>query len=160
MPKSTYVELSPAEQRQILAALRRARYGYLLALHILLLCAAGRAPTDIAVVLFCSRSSVYRTVRAYRQGTLGWEHDAQGRLLPPMRTTVLVPTLRRSLISLLKATPRAYGWCRTRWSCATLALTLQAKRGVVVSAEARSSWRRPPARLLPYISERPLMERA
>ena len=140
MPKSTFVELSPAEYRQMLAALRRARYGYLLALHILLLCAAGRAPTDIAVVLFCSRSSVYRTVRAYRQGTRGWEHDAQGRLLPPMRTTVLVPTLRRSLVALLKATPRAYGWCRTRWSCATLALTLQAKRGVVVSAETMRRW--------------------
>jgi transposase len=140
MPKSTFVELPPEEHRQILAALRRARYGYLLALHILLLCAAGRAPTDIAVVLFCSRSSVYRTVRAYRQGTLGWEHDAQGRLLPPLRTTVLLPMLQRSLVALLKATPRAYGWCRTRWSCATLALTLQAKRGGVVSAETMRRW--------------------
>src|SRR5918997_5050501 len=140
MPKSTFVELSTEEQAQMRAALRRVRYGYLLALHILLLCAAGRAPTDIALVLFCSRSSVYRTVHAYRQGTLSWEHDAQGRLLPPLRTTVLVPTLRRSLVSLLKATPRAYGWCRTRWSCATLALTLQAKRGVVVSAETMRRW--------------------
>src|SRR5688572_3085775 len=140
MPKSTFVELSPAEHRQILAALRRARYGYLLALHILLLCAAGRAPTDIAVVLFCSRSSVYRTVRAYRQGTLGWEQDAQGRLLPPLRTTVLLPTLRRSLVALLKATPQAHGWCRTRWSCATLALTLQTKRGVVISGETMRRW--------------------
>ena len=44
--------------------------------------------------------------------------------MPPGRTTVLLPTLRRSLLALLKAPPRAYGWCRTRWSCATLALTL------------------------------------
>ncbi len=58
---------------------------------------------DIAAVLFCSRSSVYRTVRAYREHTLGWEHDAQGRLMPPVRTTVLLPTLRRSLLALLKA---------------------------------------------------------
>jgi putative transposase len=140
MPKSTFVEIPPEEHAQMLAALRRARYGYLLALHILLLCAAGRTPTDIAAALFCSRSSVYRTVRAYRQGTLGWNHDAQGRLIPLMRTTVLLPTLRRSLVSLLKATPRAYGWCRTRWSCATLAVTLQAKRGVVVSAETMRRW--------------------
>ena len=55
----------------MLAALRRARYGYLLALHSLLLCAAGRNPTDIAAVLFCSRSSVYRAVHAYRVGALG-----------------------------------------------------------------------------------------
>jgi Homeodomain-like domain len=67
MPKSTVVEIPPEEQAQMLAALRRARYGYLLALHILLLCATGRNPTDIAAVLFCSRSSVYRTVYAYRE---------------------------------------------------------------------------------------------
>ena len=105
------------------AALRRARYGYVLALHIVLLCALGRNPTEIAAVRFCSRSSVYRTVRAYREGTLGLEHDEHGRLAPPVRTTVLLPTLRRSLVALLKAPPRAYGWCRTRWSCATLAMT-------------------------------------
>ena len=51
--------------------------------------------------------------------------------------TVLVPTLRRSLPALLKAPPQAYGGCRTRWSCATLALTLQSKRGLRVSAETR-----------------------
>ena len=66
MPKSTVVEIPQEEQAQMLAALRRARYGYVLALHMLLWCAAGRHPTDIAAVLFCSRSSVYRTVRAYR----------------------------------------------------------------------------------------------
>jgi hypothetical protein len=53
----------------MLAELRRARYGYLLALH-LLLWAAGRTPSEIAFVLFCSRSSVYRVVKAYRAGTL------------------------------------------------------------------------------------------
>src|SRR5262245_60007433 len=123
MPKSTVLDIPQEEQTALLAALRRARYGYLLALHILLLYAAGRSPTDIATVLFCSRSSVYRTVRAYQTGLLGLEYDARGRLMPPTRTTVLVPTLRRSLLALLKAPPRAYGWCRTRWSCATLALT-------------------------------------
>jgi transposase len=140
MPKSTFVDIPEEEQAQMLAALRRARYGYLLALHILLLWAVGRNPTEIAAVLFCSRSSVYRTVRAYREGTLGLEHDDQGRLMPPVRTTVLLPTLRRSLLALLKAAPRAHGWCRTRWSCATLALTLEAKRGITVSAETLRRW--------------------
>jgi transposase len=140
MPMSTILAISPEVQAPMLAALRRARYGYLLALHIVLLCAAGRNPTDIAAVLFCSRSSVYRTVRAYRTQTLGLEHDDQGQLSPPVRTTVLLPTLRRSLVALLKATPRTYGWCRTRWSCATLAATLQAKRGITVSAETLRRW--------------------
>src|SRR3712207_1329882 len=117
MPTSTFVEIPPEEHAQMLAALRRARYGYLLALQILLLCAACRPPPSIAAVLFCSRDSVFRTVRASRQGPLGWDHGAPGRLLPPLRTTVLLPALRRSLVALLKATPRAHGWCRTRWSC-------------------------------------------
>ena len=140
MPRSTVLDLPQEEQAQLLAALRRARYGYLLALHILLLCAAGRSPTEIAVVLFCSRSSVYRTVRCYYERTLGFEHDDHGQLAPPVRTTVLRPTLRRSLVALLKATPQAAGWCRTRWSCATLALTLQTKRGITVSAETMRRW--------------------
>jgi Homeodomain-like domain-containing protein len=64
MPKCTVIAMHEEERAQMLAALRRARDGYLLALHILLLCAVGRNPTEIAAVLFCSRSSVYRTVRA------------------------------------------------------------------------------------------------
>jgi transposase len=128
------------EQAQMLAALRRARYGYLLALHVLLLCAARRTPTEIAASLFCSRSSVYRTVHAYRAGTLGLSYDEAGHLRPPVRTTVLRPSLQRSLLALLKAVPHAYGWCRTRWSCATLALTLQAKRGITISAETMRRW--------------------
>jgi putative transposase len=140
MPKSAVVDIPPEEQTEMLAALRRARYGSLLALHIVLWCTMGRHPTEIAAVLFGSRSSVYRVVRAYRAGTLGLEHDAQGRLTPPVRTTVLLPTLRRSLLALLKVAPQAHGWCRTRWSCATLALTLEAKRGIKVSAETMRRW--------------------
>ena len=71
MRKTTLLEMSSEEQAQMLAALRRARYGDLLARHVLLLCAAGRTPTAIAACLFCSRSSVYRIVRAYRAGTWG-----------------------------------------------------------------------------------------
>ena len=140
MPKSTVVEIPQEEQAQMLAALRRTRYGYVLALHMLLWCAAGRHPTDIAAVLFCSRSSVYRTVRAYRAGTLGLVPDDDGRLRPPVRTTVLVPTLRRSLLALRKAPPRADGWCRTCGSCATWAATFKATRGLTVSAETMRRW--------------------
>ncbi len=140
MPRNTCVEIPAEAHAHMVAALRRARYGSLLPLHIVLWCAAGRTPTDIAAVLFCSRSSVSRTMRAYRQGSRGWEHDNQGWLMPPGRTTVLLPTLRRSLLALLKAPPRAYGWCRTRWSCATLALTWPSKPGSAVSAETMRRW--------------------
>src|SRR5438270_4082020 len=117
----------------MVAELRRARYGYLLALHLLLLCAAGRTPTEIAAVLFCSRSSVYRIVRAYRAGSLGLRVDQDGQLAIAVRMTVLMPWLLRSLGAGLNAAPRAYGWGRTRWSCATLAATLQAKHGSEVA---------------------------
>jgi Homeodomain-like domain-containing protein len=58
VPRATIVDIAHAEQARLRAELRRARYGYLLALHLLLLCAAGRTPTEIAAVLFCSRSTV------------------------------------------------------------------------------------------------------
>jgi transposase len=128
-----------AEQARMVAELRRARYGYLLALHLLLLGAAGRTPSEIAAVLFCSRSSVYRVVKAYRAGTLTFDFPAADEARRA-RVRVLTPTLQRSLLALLGTVPRACGWCRTRWSCATLALELQAHRGVQVSAETIRRW--------------------
>src|SRR5262245_50174059 len=125
MPSTTLLEMPLEEQAQMRAILRRARYGYLLAFHILLLCAAGRNPTEIAALLFCSRSSVYRIVRAYRAGSLGVRIDQDGQLSIAAQSTMLMPWLTRSLGAILKKAPRAYGWCRTRWSCATLAATLQ-----------------------------------
>lgn len=140
MPQTTLLEISQEEQAQMLAVLRRARYGYLLALHVLLLCAAGRNPSEIATFLFCSRSSIYRIVRAYRQGTLCLRVEPDGGLCVPVRTTVLMSWLKRALGALLKAAPRTYGWCRTRWSCATLAATLEANHGIRVSAETVRRW--------------------
>src|SRR5215467_7740733 len=83
------------------AILRRARYGYLLAFHILLLCAAGRNPTEIAAFLLCSRSSVYRIVRAYRAGSLGIRIEQDGQLSIAVQSTLLMPWLTRSLFFFL-----------------------------------------------------------
>jgi len=83
---------------------------------------------------------VYRIVRAYRAGELGIRVDQQGQLSMAVQTSVLMPWLTRSLGALLKAAPRAYGWCRTRWSCATLAATLKAQHGMEVSAETVRRW--------------------
>jgi hypothetical protein len=107
MPRSPGLDSPQEEHAQMLAALRRARYGSLLALPILLLCAAGRRPTAIAAGLFCARSSVYRAVRASRQGTMGVEPDDHGPLAPPVRPTVLRPTRRRALLALCHAGPDA-----------------------------------------------------
>jgi putative transposase len=134
VPGHTILDLPPAEQEQMLAQLRAARYGHLLALHVLLLCAAGRTPTEIAAALFCSRSSVYRTVRAYRRGSLAL--GAADEPPAPVRRA----SVKRSLLALLKRAPAAFGWCRTRWSCAALAAELAARRGVRVSQESVRRW--------------------
>src|SRR5215475_7033366 len=140
MPDTTFLDIPQEEQDQMLAALRRARYGYLLALHVLLLCAAGRTPTEIATVLFCSRSSVYRIVRLYHAKQLGFTVDGEGPWAAPVRTTVLMPWIKRSLAALLQAPPRTYGWCRTRWSGAALALELHATQRLEVSAWTVRRW--------------------
>jgi hypothetical protein len=66
VPGKTILDIPIEEQAQMLRELRQARYGYVLAVHILLLCAQGRTPTEIADFLLCSRSSIYRTVAAYQ----------------------------------------------------------------------------------------------
>jgi hypothetical protein len=74
------------------AALRRARSGYLLALHVIWLSAAGRTPTEMATVLFCSRSRVYRIVRLYHAKQLGFTVDGgwpMGRPRPYHRPDAL-----------------------------------------------------------------------
>jgi transposase len=139
VPRPTIVAIPVEEQARMRAELRRARYGYLLALHLLLLCAAGRTPSEVAGVLFCSRSSVYRIVRAYRAGTLTFDEGSE-RVIQQRRLRLLTPLLKRSVLALLKTAPRVCGWCRTRWSCATLAVELQVRRGITVSAETIRSW--------------------
>ena len=131
MPGKTILEIPVEEQERMLSQLRQARYGYLLGIHILLLCAAGRTPSEIADTLFCSRSSVYRTVEAYRSGQLG----GRWRDSPDVPAPSVLRSWQRSLLALVKRTPAAYGWCRTRWSCQTLALQLAAGRGYRVSRE-------------------------
>jgi transposase len=140
VPRTTIVEIPPTKQVHMLAELRRARYGYLLALHLLLLCAAGRSPTEIAAVLFCSRSSVYRVVKAYREGQLEVALESEEAESGPARLRVLGVALKRSVLAILHTVPRACGWCRTRWSCATVAPELQARRGFAVSAETVRRW--------------------
>jgi transposase len=142
VPRTTIIEMAPEEQAHILAEVRRARHGYVLALQILLLCAAQRTPTEIGAVLFCSRTTVYRVVKAYRAGQVagGAEAEENGQAGPSRPLRVLAPALTRAVLAIVTRVPRLCGWCRTRWSCATIALELQARRGIVVSGETVRRW--------------------
>ena len=134
MPQKTILEIPKDEQEQMLSEVRQARYGYRLGLHLLWLCAAGHTPTEIAAFLFCSRSSVYHTVAAYRREKFAscWTNsEAADGAAPEAK----LRSWQRSLVALLKRSPQAFGWCRTRWSCATLWLQLSAQRGYTFSRE-------------------------
>jgi putative transposase len=135
----TIIEIPSEVQAEMLAKLRAARFGYLLALHILLLCGQGKTPTEIAAYLYCSRTSVYRVVRAYQEGKLADLSESENGL-GMGRTSCLTPSIKRSLLAVVKKTPQVFGWCRTRWSCAALALELKARRGLQVSVETVRRW--------------------
>ena len=94
---------------------------------------------DRRTPLLLARQCVPDWVRLSR-GEPGPGARRPGAARSPRAHPRAVPTLRRSLVALLKAPPRAYGWCRTRWSCAPLALTLQRQRGIAVSAETMRRW--------------------
>ena len=58
----------------------------------------------------------------------------------PIRALALRPWVQQRLLTLLTTLPHVYGWCRTRWSCATLAMELQAQYGLTVSAWTVRRW--------------------
>src|SRR5205823_3178941 len=74
-------------------------------------------------------------VSAYHTALLDARFDQP---LPPLGGLTL--SVRRSLLALLKQVPAVYGWCRTRWSCATLAAQLTLQRGIVISASTMRRW--------------------
>ena len=138
MPSQIVVNLSSAEQARLRQQMRRLRLLCpLLRLHILLLLAQHRSPTEIADWLLCSRSSVYEAAACWRHG---WRPEPGEETAEADSALALAPSLCRSLLALLRKAPAAEGWYRTRWSCATLALSLQARRGLHVSAETVRRW--------------------
>lgn len=134
MPERKILEITSEQQVRLLQELRRCRYGYFLSIHILLLYAAGRTPTEIAEFLFCSRASVYRSIDEWNSGKLltQWWPEEQAIEPEPKRA---LNRFQRKLLQLIKQPPRVYGWCRTRWSCAALSLTILAQTGLRVSRE-------------------------
>ena len=138
MPSQIVINLSSAEQADLRHQIRRLRLLCpLLRLHILLLLAQHRSPTEIADWLLCSRSSVYEAATCWRRSWRPWPNSETGESTAALP---LAPSLRRSLLALLRKPPQQEGWCRTRWSCATLALSLGARRGFRVSAETVRRW--------------------
>jgi putative transposase len=104
--------------------------------HIILLLSEGRAWTLIAAVLFCSSATIARWKRRFERGGI----DA---LLEQKRGRC--PTFWCGWATLLvrwvsTLTPRDFGYCRSRWCCATLRVVLWDVHRVKVSAETVRRW--------------------
>ncbi len=99
--------------------------------HIILLLAEGHAWDDVEAVLFCSSRTVDRWLKRFQaEGVNGLTGRKRGR---PFRlglgwVAVLVTWVTTK-------TPGDFGFLRSRWSCAVLALLLRDREGVAASRE-------------------------
>jgi transposase len=104
--------------------------------HIILLLADGYTWATLCAVLYCSSRTIDRWQERFRKGRvpalLGLTPG------PPRRLAVHWASLVIGWVT--QATPRAFGFFRSRWSCATLALLLWRLHRVDVSRETVRRW--------------------
>jgi transposase len=104
--------------------------------HILLLLHDGRPWGDIAAALYCSTRTIARWRRRFVQHGLaalpGRPAGAAGRRGGGWAAVVVT--------WVLQATPRAFGFLRSRWCCEALALLLWRRHRVEVSRETVRRW--------------------
>jgi transposase len=127
------ISLTQEERKALIRKMKReTKPSRRLRMHIALLAADGHSPTEIARVLYCSRTTVYATLRRFREegGTAFADRERRG---PRPK---LGEGDRRRLEALVEeAQPWAYGWARSRWTCLMLAWELLRERGVGISRE-------------------------
>jgi putative transposase len=119
-----------------------------LRMHIVLLCAEGLSPTQIARVLFCSRTTVYAVVARFIREEQAAFNDRKMRGPKP---SVGQPASEHIQRLLEEDSPTEHGWLRSRWSCKLLAVELFKERAALVSRETVRRvlhrmgfrWRRP-----------------
>ena len=73
VPSRMVIDIPAGEQARLRKQLRGARWGGWLVLHILLLLAQPRSPTEIADWLLCSRWTVYAAAHAWPSGRRPWD---------------------------------------------------------------------------------------
>jgi putative transposase len=143
------IALASEERKNLIRKMKRERQpSRRLRMHIVLLYAEGRSPTEIGRVLFCSRTTVYAVVaRFIREGQAAF-NDRTRRGPKPLLGRTANEYVER-LVE--EESPASHGWLRSRWSCKLLAVELFEKRGALVSRETVRRvlhrlgfrWRRP-----------------
>jgi putative transposase len=117
-------------------------------MHIVLLFADGRSPTEIARVLFCSRTTVYAVVAGFIREGQATFNDRKRRGPKPLLGELANEYIERLVEG---ESPTEHGWLRSRWSCKLLAVEVLKERAVLVSRETLRRtlhrlgfrWRRP-----------------
>jgi putative transposase len=130
------IALSALERNTLLAYYRGAAPAEVrLRAHLVLLLADGYTWAVIAAVLFCSSRTIARWQERFRQGRL------TALFGQPRGAPSAAPGWAGRLVAwALERTPRVFGYLRSRWSCALLALVLQRTEGVTVSRETVRRW--------------------
>jgi putative transposase len=143
------IAIAPSERKDLIVRMKReAKPSCRLRMHIALLAADGGSPTEIARVLFCSRTTVYAVVsRFVGEGRAAFD-DRRPRGPRPL----LGQEANERVEKLLEEdSPIEHGWLRSRWSCKLLAVQLLRERLLCVSRETVRRalhglgfrWRRP-----------------
>jgi putative transposase len=103
--------------------------------HILLLLSEGYAWAVIAAVLFCSTATIARWKDRF-------EHGGVNALLERNRgrRSLLIGWAMMLVWWVKTMSPRDFGYCRSRWCCATLAVVLWDVHRVKVSDETVRRW--------------------
>jgi transposase len=143
------IAIAPQERKDLIQQMKRERRpSRRLRMHIVLLAVDGRSPTEIARVLFCSRTTVYAVAsRFIREGKAAF-FDRGRRGPEPLLGEPASEYIER-LVE--EGSPTEHGWLRSRWSCKLLAVELFKERVALVSRETLRRtlhrlgfrWRRP-----------------
>ena len=141
------IALSPGQRKRLLAVYRKGPDPLVrLRAHIVLLLADGHPWSLVCAVLFCSTATVARwKARFERGGVEALAGEGRGRRSLLARWAVVFVVWAKTL------TPRDFGYCRSRWCCATLAVVLYDVHRVKLSDETVRRllrgqgmvWRRP-----------------
>src|SRR5918993_3214546 len=126
------IVLGSSQRKRLLAVYRKEPDPQVrLRAHVILLLSEGHAWSLVAAVLFCSTATIARWKTRFEAGGVGALLDERrGR-----RATRLVGWAMVLVQWVTTRTPRDFGYCRSRWSCATLALVLYDEGRVRASVE-------------------------
>jgi transposase len=127
------IALAAQERKTLIRQMKReTKPSRRLRMHIVLLRADGYSPSQIARVLYCSRTTIYATTQRFGQEGAAGFTDRQPRGPAPR----LEPCVQQRLETLVEQElPLQHGFLRLRWTCKLLALQLLAERGLAVSRQ-------------------------